>query len=107
MGYNHTENTASFEKLKTQIQDVFNFAISVDYGVAALKLQLGLLDKGAISNLPRPEFYKGDTTPDKLRSQTHGYKNQLSKYLYLSSFSFFESYIGNVIRELVEKQLFF
>ena len=104
MGFNHTENTASFEKLKTQIQEIFDFAIAVDYGVAALKLQLGLLDKGKIQNLPRPDFYKGETTSEKLRSQTHGYKNQLSKYLYLSSFSFFESYIGNVINELIEKE---
>lgn len=107
MAFNHTENTVSYGKLKTQIQQIFDFAIAVDYGIAALKLQLNLYEKGIIANLPRPDFYTAETTSTKLREQTHGYKNQLSKYLYLSSFSFFESYLGNVIKEVVELQLNF
>jgi hypothetical protein len=103
MSFNHTENTVSFEKLKNQIQEVFNFAISVDYGIAALKIQLKLYDKGKV-DLPRPDYYTSKTTAKQLKNQTHGYKNQLSKYLYLSSFSFFESYLGNVIKEVAELQ---
>lgn len=95
-------HTKAFAVLKREAQQVFDFAIVVTYAVPALKYAL----KGLAPDQPipfRPEHF--DSRPiaiEKVRQNAKEYKRLLSRYIFLSSFSFFEAYFHDVLREIVE-----
>lgn len=93
--------TTAYNTLQSQVQESFDFAVMVCHSVPALKLQMKLLDEGKINKLPDPDYFTKNTTVE-LRSQANGYKENLSTYLFLSSFSFFENYFGTVLEEIFD-----
>ncbi|WP_108866881.1 HEPN domain-containing protein [Aquimarina aquimarini] len=93
--------TNAFNTLQRQVQETFDFAVVVCHSVPALKLQMNLLDKGTINQLPTPDYFTINTTTE-LRTQANGYKEKLATYLFLSSFSFFENYFGSVLKEVFD-----
>lgn len=104
------QHTTAYAKWKAQTQDTFNFSVLVCSAVPTLKRNLKLYEKGVIETLTKPDHYgpEGDLTRewnDKsvplLREKANGYKEKLSKYILISNFSFFESYVKDVIEEMV------
>src|SRR5437016_909818 len=96
-------HTEAFAVLKRQVQEVFDFAIVVTYAVPALK---HVLKHAAIRDdqIPfRPDHF--DSRPiaiEKVRENTKAYKAVLARYLFLSSFSFFEAYFNDVLKEIID-----
>lgn len=104
------QHTSAYAKWKTQTQDTFNFSVLVCSAVPTLKRNLKLYEKGVIDTLTKPDHYgpEGDLTKewnDKavplLRVKADGYRGKLSKYVLISNFSFFESYVRDAIEEMV------
>lgn len=95
------KRTTSYTTLQTQVQSIFDFAVVVCHSVPALKLQMKLLDDGKITKLPDPDYFEANNPTSKLRQQADGYKDKLATYLFLSSFAFFENYLGSVLKEVL------
>ena len=103
--------TESFLKWKEQTQDTFEFSVLVCNAVPTLKRTLTLHDKGIVTSLVKPDHYGAPESPGEeeherakkqLREKSRGYKSKLSKYILISNFSFFESYVVDVIKELID-----
>lgn len=92
--------TNAYATLQTQVQSIFDFAVVVCHSVPALKLQMKLLDDGKIAKLPHPDYFEPNNSTSKLREQADGYRDKLAAYLFLSSFAFFENYIGSALKEV-------
>lgn len=102
--------TVSYMKLKTQTQDTFEFSVLICNAVPTLKRNIRLYEKGVISDLVKPDHYgpsKKLTEDEMNRNNVHlkqmstGYRAKLSKYILISNFSFFESYVIDVINEMI------
>ena len=94
-------NTKAYLKLREQIQEAFDFVYVVSQAVPCMKLQISLIDKGEINDLPAPDYFTKPNPLDQISAQVKGYKSELSKYILLSSFSYFESFIVDVIEEVM------
>lgn len=95
--------TKAYVKLKIQTQQVFEFSVSVCYGIPSLKYNIKNVEKGIISKLPRSDYYKLDgNAGEQLTKFTRDYRKQLARYTLLSVFSFFESFVSEIIREIVD-----
>lgn len=103
-------HTKAFKILKNEAQKVFDFAIVVTYAVPALKY--ALKDLSSDDPIPyRPDHF--DSHPiatEKVKHDAKAYKPLLSRYIFLSSFSFFEAYFHDVLKEVLafhgERKLF-
>jgi len=95
-------NTKSYLKLREQIQESFNFVYIVSQAVPCLKLQSSLVKKGVIQELPSPDYFTKPNPIEQIDIQVKGYKNELSKYILLSSFSYFESFVVDVVKEVID-----
>lgn len=104
-------STKSFQKWKDQTQETFEFSVLVCNAVPTLKRTINLYEKSVISDLVEPDHYgwKEELTQDEktrrkdqLKQHAIGYKEKLSKYILISNFSFFESYVSNVLTEMIE-----
>ncbi|MGK3111950.1 HEPN domain-containing protein [Candidatus Pantoea formicae] len=100
----------SYVKFKNQVQDTFDFTVLVCSAVPVLKRNIVLFDKKIIQEITKADHYqpKGVISREKqerinsdLKRRSVGYKNKLCKYTLLSNFSFFESYVFDVIEELI------
>lgn len=96
------KTTRSYLKLRSQIEESFNFAYIVCQAIPCLKLQSSLVKKGHIQSLPSPDYFKNPNPSDQIDKQVKPYKNELSKFILLSSFSYFESYVIDALKELLE-----
>lgn len=103
--------TKSYKKWKQQTQDTFEFSILVCSAVPVLKRNIILFEKEVISEITKADYYtpKGDVTKERqtqinndLKGRAVGYKEKLSKYVLISNFSFFESYISDVAKEMIK-----
>ena len=104
------QHTAAYAKWKKQTQDTFDFSVLVCSAVPTLKRNLKLYEKGIIETLTKPDHYgpAGELTKEhndrslpQLRQKADGYKEKLSRYILISNFSFFESYVKDVVDEMV------
>lgn len=95
-------HTRAFKRLKDEAGRVFDFALVVCYAVPSLKQTLGHLAAG--ESIPfKPDYF--DARPiatEKVRERSKEYKEMLSRYIFLSSFSFFEAYFLDVIAEVID-----
>lgn len=95
-------HSKSFSRLKNEAQKVFDFAIVVSYAVPSLKYALKSL--GPTDSIPfKPEHF--DSRPiatAKVRENAKEYKALLSRYVFLSTFSFFEAYFHDLLEEIVQ-----
>lgn len=95
-------HTKAFKRLKDEAQAVFDFAIVVCYAIPSLKT---ILDKlPADAELPfRPDHFDSRPIPtQKVRHHAKEYKAVLSRYIFLSSFSYFEAYFVDLLKEIVD-----
>lgn len=65
----------------------------------ALKGYIKAVEKGSVDKIPDPDHFKDIADYDRLKQIIPNYKKTLGRFLVLSSFSYFESYISDVIDE--------
>lgn len=96
------DQTDAFKILKTEQQRILDFSKLVCYAVPSLKKAI----KGYNEKIPnyesfvKPEYFVEPLVVDHLRELSKHYKDNLSKYVLISAFSFFESYFRDVVKEM-------
>lgn len=94
-------HTDSYQVYKRQVEEILDFAVLVCYSVPSLKVQLKVADEGKF-DVPRPDFFIHDkNTTDGLRELTKDYRKRLGTFIWIAGFSYFESYIIGVIKEMI------
>lgn len=86
------------------MEDVFSFAVVVCAAVPCLKKSIKLFKFDPQNTLPVPEHFKKPLDYDRVLANAGDFKMQLSKIILLSSFSYFEAYVADCCRELLEFQ---
>lgn len=95
-------NTNSFGRLKKEQQRILDFAVLICHAVPNVKKTIrGSMEKIPYFSLPNPDYFNKEHE-DKIKELSNHYKENLSKYLIISSFSFFEAYFKSVIEELID-----
>lgn len=104
-------HTDSYVKWKAATQETFEFSVLVCSAVPTLKRNLVLFEKGIVTSLTKPDHYGpiGEPTmeqqnrqKEQLKERSKGYRSKLSKYILISNFSFFESYVTDAIYEMID-----
>jgi hypothetical protein len=95
-------HTKAFAVLKREAQQVFDFAIVVTYAVPALKYALKGLAPDHSTPFKPDHFDSRPIAIDKVKENAKEYKALLSRYIFLSSFSFFEAYFRDVLTEIID-----
>jgi len=94
-------HTKSFKILKDQTQEILNFAVLITNSVPLLKMTIKNIEKKVDGiHLANPDFFKKAPDNEQLKDYSQEYKNNLSKYILLSNFSYFEAYVINSIEEI-------
>jgi hypothetical protein len=98
----HILPTQQYVRLRKQIQKTFDFAYVVCQSVPCLKLQMSLIKKDVIKSLPAPDYFGKSNALDAISQQVKEYKSELCRHTILSSFSYFEAYVTDVVRALID-----
>lgn len=94
--------TNSFKKLKVEQQKILDFSVLICHAIPNLKKTIkGQTENIAHFSVPSPEYFNQETN-DRLSKLSADFKRDLSKYLLISAFSFFESYFKSVVKELLD-----
>ncbi len=104
--------TKSYETWAEQTQAIFDFSVLVHYSVPALKNQINLVERGVVTSLSRPDYYRSyrqgaysdEELLKSLKTRASNYKSHICEYLLLTLFSYFEAYIIDVFEELIQFQ---
>lgn len=98
--------TESYTRFKGQSEALLDFAVLVAYAVPVLRTELGAVKCGTSTSLPRPDFFhkSSRSTADDLLQTEAMYEQRLAAYLLLTHFSFFESFVFDIITEMIEFQ---
>lgn len=88
--------------MKNEAQGVFDFAIVVSYAVPALKYSLKTVSGDDPIPFKPEHFDSRPVATAKVRENAKVYKKLLSQYVFLSSFSFFEAYFHDLLKEVIE-----
>lgn len=98
------DQTNSFKRLKKETQQILDFAILVCYSVPGLKKLIKAKENSikGFANFHKSDYFKENVDIERLKSVSRNYKPNLSKYILISAFSFFEAYFKNLISELIE-----
>ncbi|HCC94988.1 MAG TPA: hypothetical protein DEQ26_11830 [Flavobacteriaceae bacterium] len=97
-------HTKAFLELKTEQQKILDFTVLVCYAIPNLKKSV----KGFKEKVPnyetfiKPDYFIEQSDINKVSALAQDYKSNLAKYTLISAFSFFETYIRAVVKELVE-----
>lgn len=95
-------NTAAYIRYKEQAHAALHFALVVCYSVPSLKAQLKAFEGGVIK-MPKPDFFVHDVSPPtRLRELASTYKKDLASFLLISHFSFFEAYVIDAVKEMID-----
>lgn len=94
------ESSEAHKRLKDQIQDSFDFLVLCCHAVPALNAYIKAVKKGGADKLPDPDYFTEVERHERLQHITPGYKKVLGKFLMLSSFSYFEAYIFDLLKEI-------
>jgi hypothetical protein len=94
--------TESFKRLKIEQQKIIDFSLLVCHAIPNLKKTVkGETEKIPYFSIPTPEYFNQETN-ERLLKLSINYKKDLSKYILISAFSFFESYFKSVVKELLD-----
>lgn len=94
--------TESFKRLKLEQQKIINFSLLICHAIPNLKKTIkGEIEKIPFFSIPTPEYFNHESNERLLRLSTD-YKKDLSKYILISAFSFFESYFKSAVKELMD-----
>lgn len=95
-------HTKSFAALKEEAQRTFDFAIMVAHAVPWLKHSMKELDPDGHIPIRADYFDSRPVATAKVQASTKVYKESLARHVFFSSFTFFEAYVGNVLKEIVD-----
>lgn len=94
--------TSSFRKLKVEQQKILDFSVLICHSIPNLKKTIkGQTENIPYFSVPPPEYFNQEPN-ERLTRLSSDYKKDLSKYILISAFSFFESYFRSVVKELLE-----
>lgn len=94
-------HTKSFKRLKEEAQQVLDFAIVVSYAVPSLKRVLQTVGEDEALPFTPDHFDSRPIATQKVRSNIKHYKEVLSRHIFISSFSYFEAYFVDVLKEII------
>ena len=95
--------TSTYIKIKGEHQKIWDFAILICHSIPNLKKTIkGIKENVPTYSLPKPDYFEKVESKERLETISEYYKFNLSKYIVLSLFSFFESYIKSVFEEMIE-----
>ncbi len=96
-------HTKAYLRLRKQAKEMWDFTVTVCYAIPSLKEQIRLVRKDAEGvSLPPPDYFNNSMSLDEVQSRSADYRSKLSRYIVLSSFSFFEAYVIDAIAEMME-----
>lgn len=96
------QQSNSHKLYRQQIQDTFDFIYLCCHAIPALNLCIKAVEKGSIPKLPDADYFKSEPDHNRLKLIKRNYKKVLGNSLTLSLFSYFESYVFDLIREILE-----
>jgi hypothetical protein len=94
-------NTKAYLTLKEQNQTLFDFSVLSCYSVPALKGYMKAVENNAVPKIPDADHFKGSPDFTQLRNYATSYKKTLGRLVFISSFSYFESYFKALIEEVL------
>ncbi|MEO0532473.1 MAG: HEPN domain-containing protein [Cyanobacteria bacterium P01_A01_bin.123] len=94
------KSSKSYHTLKEQIQLSVDFVLLCCHSMPALKGYIKAVEKGGAEKIPNPDIFKNTAEYDRLKQIIPNYRKTIGRFLVLSSFSYFESYVSDVIDEL-------
>ena len=97
-------HTKAYGRYRKEVISLWNFAVMVCYAVPTLSKNIHGVEKNIEHySMVQPDFFRYDkTTPEILKGRIKSYQHQLTSYLWLSTFSFFEAYVKQILGELIE-----
>lgn len=97
------DHTQSYKRAKQEQQKIWDFALLICHAVPALKKTIkGVEESVPRYSLPTPDYFGTTANKERLKAIAKHYNYNIGKYIFLSVFSFFESYVRSVIQELVD-----
>ncbi len=96
-------STEAYQKFKDQMEALWNFGVMLCYAVPTLKKNIKAVEEGIPNySIPKNDLFPHDeSSPAQLRGLAQDYKERLTSYLWLSSFSFFEAFVSGALQELI------
>lgn len=94
------KSSKSYHTLKEQIQLSLDFVLLCCHSIPALKGYIKAVERGSAPKIPDPDFFKKEAEHSRLKQIIPNYRKTIGRFLVLSSFSYFESYASDVIKEL-------
>jgi hypothetical protein len=95
-------NKKAFLVLKQQNQALFDFTVLTCQAVPALKGYMKAVDAGAAKALPDADYFRSPPDFVQLRGFITSYKKSLGRLVLLSSFSYFEAYFKDFLKEVID-----
>ncbi len=96
------DSSRAYQRLKAQIQDSIDLVVLCCHAVPALKGYMKAVEKGSAEKIPDPDLIGSPVDHQRLREIAKGYKKMLGRFIILSSFSYFEAYVSEVMQEVLE-----
>ncbi len=93
--------TKAHETHKLQVQQAFDFAVTVCHAMPLLQAHLQDVAAGR-SSLTLPHYFSPNNSPDALTASISTFEERLSSYLLLSLFSFYEAFVKGAIQEMFD-----
>lgn len=91
--------TKAHERHKLAVQQAFDFAVTMCYAVPHLTAHINAVEAGK-AKLQAPQYFAPQNTTQYLRTNISKFEERLSSYMLLSLFSFFESFVKDIVEEL-------
>jgi hypothetical protein len=94
----------AYARYKSQTDALLDFAVLISYSMPALRNAVQAAGSGSSASLPKPDFFhqSNRSTPADLLKTEKQYEQNLASYVLLAHFSFFESLVDNLIKEMFE-----
>ena len=93
-------STESFNRLKKEQQKILDFSVLICHSIPNVKKTIAGENKSIPHfSIPKPDYFVKSPNERILDLSQH-YKEDLAKYILISAFSFFESYVKSVVKEL-------
>jgi hypothetical protein len=93
--------TKAHNRHKLAVQQAFDFAVTMCYAVPHLAVHIDAVDAGNLK-LQAPHYFALHNTTPYLRKNIAAFEERLSSYMLLSLFSFFESFVKDIVEEMFD-----
>ncbi|WP_099238123.1 HEPN domain-containing protein [Synechococcus sp. BDU 130192] len=87
---------------KKQSQEAIDFIYLCCYAIPSLNAYMKAVEKGCAEKIPDADYFKSIPSYSRLQEIKKNYKKVLGDSLTISIFSYFESYVFNVIDEVLD-----